>query len=180
MYAAEMRTTPIGANVLQNRLARIVQTEIAFDIDSITTAGPQGGPLDIGSGNAFLVVRTGAIYSLSVRAERPAAETANCLTRLAFGGRRVVAELDLDIQSDMLKNFDPIRFDLQPGLYRIFMLFGRWRDQHPIGPGKATLMIAQPGETLQPATGKDLVRMEQRPAPSASSVHATDRLPTTQ
>jgi len=168
MYTGQLQVNAIDAALLQNRLTRFSQTEPGFDMTNILTAGPKGGPLYVGVGNAFLVVRTAGVYGLSVRLERPASEVASCLTRLGFGGRRVVSNLDFDIRDDVLRTFYPIRFDLQPGLYRITMVFGCWHDQEPVGPGRATVVIARPGEQAPtPATAQDLVRMEQRTAPGA-------------
>jgi hypothetical protein len=162
MYSGQLEVNGVDANLLPTRLTTFSLVGSTFDMASILAAGPKDGPLYIGVGTAFLAIKTPGIYGLSARLARPAGQRANCLTRLVLGGRRVVSNLDIDLRDDVLKTFDPVRFDLQPGLYRIGLAFGCWHNQEATGPGAVTLMIAYPGEqNLVPARADDIVRLEQ-------------------
>ncbi len=59
----------------------------------------------------------------------------------------------------IVRNYDPVEFDLQPGLYPIGVVFGCWRDQQVIGPGHLTVLIRHPGERdFQPARADEVLR----------------------
>jgi hypothetical protein len=132
----------------------------SFEMAQIIAKGPQDS-LYVGVGSGFLAVRTAGIYAISVRLERPAAPVANCLTRLSFGPRRIVSNLDFALASDASKVFDAARFDLQPGLYSISWVFGCWHDQKMVGPGRITVLVGHPDDqTLLPARADDIVRPE--------------------
>jgi hypothetical protein len=128
------------------------------DMARLLAEGPKAS-LFAGLGSAFLVVKTAGIYSLSASFERPAGSAANCLVRLGFGPKRVVSEVELSLVSDISQTFDPIKFDLQPGLYSIGWAFGCWHEHEEAGPGRMTVLIARPGETqLEPARSGEIVR----------------------
>jgi hypothetical protein len=132
----------------------------SFDMAQIIAKGPQDS-LYVGVASGFLAVRTAGIYAISARLERPAAPVANCLTRLGFGPRRIVSNLDTALASDVSKAFDAARFDLQPGLYSISWAFGCWHDQKMIGPGRITVLVAHPDDqNLLPARADEIVRPE--------------------
>jgi hypothetical protein len=170
MYTGQLEVNAVDATLLPTRFTSFSLVGSSFDMGSILAAGPKNGPLYVGVGSTFLAVKAPGIYGLSARLERPASETANCLTRLVFGGRRVVSNVDVGINDDVFKNFDTIRFTLQPGLYRILMAFGCWHNQAAVGPGSATLMIIRPGEQkLEPVPEDDLVRLEQHGSPNVPS-----------
>jgi hypothetical protein len=119
--------------------------------------GPKSSPF-AGVGSAFLAVKTAGIYTVSGSFEHPAGRAANCLVRLGFGPKRVVSELEMSLVNDISQTFDPIKFDLQPGLYSIGWVFGCWHEQEEVGPGRMTVLIGHPGETgLQPARPGEIV-----------------------
>lgn len=129
-----------------------------IDLALIIESGPKNTEF-VAAGSGFLVVRAPGTYGLSLRFERPSGTTADCLTRLGFGSRRVVSNYWLENKHDVLKTSDAARFDLQPGLYPIGWLFGCWHDRKPVGPGRITVLISHPGEQgLRPARPEDIVR----------------------
>jgi len=170
MSTGQLEVNALDATLLPNHLTSFSSADPNLDMATILANGPKNGPLYLGVGSAFLVIRTAGIYGLSAQLARPAAAPANCLTRLAFGGRRVVSTLEVGLSGNTLKTYEPIKFDLQPGLYRIVMAFGCWHDREAIGPGSATVMIAHPGERdVVPATAAELVRPEQRSSQAAAA-----------
>jgi hypothetical protein len=129
-----------------------------IDVARLLTERPKGPPF-AGVGTGFLAVKTAGTYSLSINFARPAGQAADCLLRLGFGPRRVVSELELSLVGDISKTFDPIKFDLQPGLYNIAWAFGCWHEHEEIGPGQMTVLVGHPGEgQLAPARPGDIVR----------------------
>jgi hypothetical protein len=147
-----------------------------IDLAQIIEAGPKGTKF-VGAGSGFLVIRTPGTYALSLRFERPPGPIADCLTRLGFGSRKVVANLALAFPGNDSKTFDAVRFDLQPGLYPIGWVLGCWRDRETVGPGRITVLISHPGDqALQPARPDDIVRPEV-PAKVASPAPRDEVLP---
>ena len=145
----DVKATPIGGMPYDGLVA---------DLSQILARGPKG-PLYVGTGEGFFVVRTPGTYAVTARFERPPAGTANCLTRIGFGTRRVVSVLTVDVSGGTDKVFDAARFDLQPGLYPIGWAFGCWQAQQVLGPGRLTVLIAHPGEdALKPARDDEIVR----------------------
>ncbi|ACB96368.1 hypothetical protein [Beijerinckia indica] len=131
-----------------------------INMAQIIAAGPKNAPY-VGLGNGFLVVRTPGVYALSIRLERPLGPVADCLTRLAFGPRRIVSNLILADPGNISKTYDAARFNLQPGLYPIAWAFGCWHDREVVGPGRITVLISHPGDqALQPALPDEIVRAE--------------------
>ena len=81
---------------------------------------------------------------------------------LGIGGRRILADVHLNLVDEIPKVSDPIRFDLQPGFYEIISVFGCWHGHEVIGPGRMSVMIGYPSaQDLLPARADELVR----PAP---------------
>jgi hypothetical protein len=158
---APIQVSPtLDVDVKRDRLTHFVLDQPIVDMSQIIAGGPKDA-LYVGVGLGFLVVRAGGIYALSLRLERPAARTANCLTRLGLGPHRIISSLGVAISDDVSKTFDAARFDLQPGLYSIGWAFGCWHDQQMTGPGRLVLLIGHPGEpTLQPVRPSDIVRTD--------------------
>jgi len=128
-----------------------------IDMSRLLVEGPKSSPF-AGVGSAFLALKTAGIYTVSASFERPAGRAANCLVRLAFGPKRAVSELEMSLVNDISQTFDPIKFDLQPGLYSIGWVLGCWHEQEDVGPGRMTVLIGHPGETgLQPARPGEIV-----------------------
>jgi hypothetical protein len=159
-FNTQINPTPLGAFFVDGS---------TIDLSQIIAAGTEGTKF-VGTGSGFLVIRTQGTYALSLRFERPAGPTADCLTRLGFGPRRVVSNYALAFPGNTSKTFDAARFDLQPGLYPIGWALGCWRDQETVGPGRITVLISHPGDQgLQPARPDDIVRSElaaQAPSPA--------------
>jgi hypothetical protein len=133
-----------------------------IDMARLLAEGPKSSPF-AGLGSAFLVVKTAGIYALSLNFERPAGQTANCLLRLGFGPKRVVSEVELSMVGDVSKTFDPVKFDLQPGLYPIGWAFGCWHEHDEVGPGRMTVLVSHPDEP-QPRTARPDEIVHQRTA----------------
>ena len=130
----------------------------SVDMEQILAAGPKASPY-VAVGSGFLVVREPGNYALSARFERPSGVAANCLVRLGFGGRRTLSTLNVDVVRTTSRNYPPAWFDLRPGLYPIGWVFGCWHDNVEIGPGRLTILVGHPGETmLSPARPDDVVR----------------------
>lgn len=157
-FNTDIKPTPLSAFTVDGS---------KIDLAQVIAAGPQTTKF-VGVGSGFLVVRTSGIYSVSARFERPPGPAADCLIRLGFGPRRVVANYSLGFRGNDSKTFDAVRFDLQPGLYPMFWVLGCWRDQQNIGPGNLTVLVSHPGDqTLQAARPDEIVRPES-PAPTTS------------
>lgn len=84
----QLEVNALDATLLPNRLTNFSSADLNLDMAAILANGPKNGPLYLGVGSAFLVIRNAGIYGLSAQLTRPAAEPANCLTRLAFGGQK--------------------------------------------------------------------------------------------
>ncbi len=135
----------------------------SIDMERLLIAGPKNSQF-VGEGQAFFVVKTPGIYTLSARLERPAAPQADCLVRLAFGPQRVISNLKLAISTELSITYDPISFDLQPGLYSTAWAFGCWHDHLMTTPGRLTVLVGHPGEdALLPARLNDFVRLGAAP-----------------
>jgi hypothetical protein len=146
----EMKPTALGAFFVDDS---------KIDLEKIVAAGPKNAKF-AGNGSGFLVVRTPGTYALSLRFERPLG-VADCLTRLFFGPRQVVANYDVASPGNVSKIFDAASFDLQPGLYPIRWILGCWHDQEMVGQGRLTVLISHPGDQgLQPARPDEIVRPE--------------------
>ena len=150
-FSTQIEPTTLGAFVVDGS---------TIDLAQIIAAGPKDTKF-VGAGSGFLVIRTPGTYALSLRFERPPGPTADCLTRLGFGPRKVVSNYALAFAGNESKTFDAARFDLQPGLYPIGWALGCWREQQAVGPGRITVLISHPGDqALQPARPDDIVRPE--------------------
>lgn len=131
-----------------------------IDMARLLAEGPKSS-LFVGVGSAFLAVKVAGIYTLSLKFERPAGHTANCLLRLGFGPKRVVSEVELSMVGDVAQTYDPVKFDLQPGLYSIGWAFGCWHEHEDVGPGQMTILVAHPGELqLKAALPDEIVRQK--------------------
>lgn len=146
----DVKTTPLTAFSLDGS---------TVDVAQIIAGGPKVS-LYVGLGRGFLAIRTAGVYALTLRLERPAGPSADCLTRLGFGPHRVVSMLNIGFGNDV-KTFEAPRFDLQPGLYPIGWAFGCWHEHEVVGPGRITLLVGHPGDpTPLPARADDIVRQE--------------------
>jgi len=148
----EIKQTPLNAFFVEGP---------KIDLAQIIAAGPKDTKF-VGAGSGFLVIRAPGIYALSLRFDRPPGPTAACITRFGFGPRNVTSNLELANPGNVSKTYDAVRFDLLPGLYPISWVFGCWRDQEAVGPGRITVLMSHPGdEALQPVPPEDIVRKEQ-------------------
>ena len=160
IHAVDISPT-FNVDIQPNALSAFFMDGSNIDLAHIIEAGPKDTKI-AGAGSGFVVIRTPGVYALSLRFERLSGPAADCLTRLGFGGRRIVSNYGLATPGNVSKIFDAARFDLQPGLYPIGWAIGCWRDQESVGPGRITVLISHPGDqVLQPARPDDIVRPEQ-------------------
>jgi len=146
----DVKTTPLTAFSLEG---------LTVDVAQIFAGGPKVS-LYAGLGQGFLAIRTAGVYTLTLRLERSAGPSADCLTRLGFGPHRIVSTLNIGFGNDV-KTFEAPRFDLQPGLYPIGWAFSCWHGHEVVGPGRITLLVGHPGDpTPLPARSADIVRQE--------------------
>ena len=164
-WRATIHPIEVGPNLDTETKPEVLNTFLVdgskIDLAQIIAAGPKGTKF-VGIGSGFLVIRVPGIYAIALRFERPSGPSADCLTSLAFGPRKVVSNYDLASSGNVSKTYDAVRFDLQPGLYPIGWIFGCWQNQETVGPGHITVLVSCPGDqTLQPARPDDIVRPEQ-------------------
>lgn len=154
----EVEPTPFDVSVKREPISGFALDGATIDMAHLVDQGPKSSPF-VGVGSAFLVVKSAGIYTLSSSFARPAGQAVNCLVRFAFGPKRVVAEFEMSVVSDISQTFDPIKFDLQPGLFSIGWAFGCWHEREEAGPGRMTVLISHPGETgLEPVPPGEIVR----------------------
>jgi hypothetical protein len=133
-----------------------------IDLEQIVAAGPKNTRF-VGSGSGSLVIRTPGLYALTLHFDRPPGPAADCLMRLVFGSRKIVASFELEISNNFSKTYEAAKFDLQPGLYPTSWALGCWRGQETVGPGTMTILMSQPGDqSLQPVHPDDVVRPVQK------------------
>ncbi len=148
----------MDANVLPTRLASLTLDQPSLDLGRIIAAGPSTGRF-VGFGVATLVVRTAGVYALTLRLQRADSERLTCMQRLIFANQRVVSNLTLNYAGPATLNFEPISFDLKPGLYPIGAVFGCWDDQREMGAATLEVMIRHPGEEgLRSARADEILR----------------------
>jgi hypothetical protein len=159
VHALEISPT-LATDIKRTPLSSFFVDGSTIESAEIIAAGPKNIRF-LGEGSGFLVVRAPGIYAIALRFERPPGPTADCLKRLGFGTRNVAANYELGNPGNVSKTFDAARFDLQPGLYPINWVFGCWKDQEAVGPGRISVLIGHPGDqALQPARPDDIVRQE--------------------
>jgi hypothetical protein len=130
----------------------------SIDMAQLVAEGPKDTPF-VGVGAALLVARTAGVYVLTARLERSAGRSVDCLSRMGFGQHRLFSNFDINIVNDIFKVFEPVRFELQPGLYRVGWAFGCWEGQQDRPTGRFTMLVGHPGELQpQPARSGDFVR----------------------
>lgn len=174
-WSARAQPIALGAaldvDVLPTFLARFPIDRPVVELDRIVAAGPPGG-LFVGGASAVLAIRRPGIYGLSIRTERGAGQTANCLQRLGFAHRRLVSNLSLNLHGPVRHDYDPVRFDLRPGLYGIAVVFGCWSGGSPVGSGALTVLIRHPGDPApQPAGPDEILRpIALPPAPNPGAL----------
>jgi hypothetical protein len=142
----------------------IAVPQAKFDIDQTTIslgrildAGPPAG-LFVGEARTFVVIRTAGLYAFSVQLERSSPETANCLVRLGSHTHRLLRNVNINMNGQVVLKYPATEFQLQPGLFFVGLVVGCWRGDHMVGPGDVTLMIRRPGESsLQPAKADELI-----------------------
>lgn len=155
----------LDADVLSKPVGTFSTDQVAIELDQIIAAGPPHG-LFVGIGEAFLAIRAAGTYGLSLRADRISDVAANCLIRLGFAHRRLVSNLRLDVSGSFTHTFDPTEFALQPGLYRVGVVFGCWKGDQAVGPGRLTLLIQRPGEAQPtPPHPSEILRPVTTPKP---------------
>lgn len=159
IHPAEVSST-LDVNVLPTVLTSFPVPRTSLDMETIVAAGAETGKsLYVGVGDAMLVIRTPGTYDLTLRVARASAQPADCLGRMVVAGRRVVSELDLGLTSAATRQQAPTAFDLQPGLYRVSVALGCWRDGHVVQPGQATVLMRAPGEpALRSALPNEILR----------------------
>lgn len=128
-----------------------------IDMKALLAGGPSNVRF-VAIGMGFLMVRHPGTYTLSARLERPAGPPANCLIRLGFGPHRVVSNLEVGVSHKFARQYDPTRFRLSAGLYRIGWAFGCWYRDTLSSTGRITLLLQPPGAaTLSPIARADIV-----------------------
>ncbi len=134
----------------------------SIDMTQVLARGPKSTLfVDVGSG--LLVVRKPGVYGFTARFERSAGLHVNCLMRLSLGPRRIVSTYMIDVVRDTSRQFDPARFEFQPGLYPVSWAFGCWRDHDIAGPGRLTMLLAGPDEAVpRPLRSNEVVRPAER------------------
>jgi hypothetical protein len=133
-------------------------TGTSIDMDHILAKGPTDTPY-VALGTGFFVAREAGLYAISLHFERPPGPVANCIKRLGFGPHPIGSRISVNIANSVSVGFDTGWFDLRPGLYHTAWLFGCWHDNEVIGPGRMTILVRHPGETmLSPARPDDFVR----------------------
>ena len=153
-------TPTLNTDIKRTPLSSFFVDGSTIESAQIIAAGPKNTRF-VGAGSGFLAVRAPGTYAITLRFERPPGPTADCLKRLGFGTRNVVSNYELGNPGNVSKTFDAARFDLQPGLYPISWVFGCWKDQEAVGPGRISVLIGHPGEqALQPARPDEIVRQE--------------------
>lgn len=141
-------------------LTRFAIEGLTGDLAQIIPQGPQHTRF-VGVGAGFLIIDAAGIYGLTARFERPSGPTADCLIRLYFGPRKIVSNYWMSVPGDSSKTYDPIKFDLKPGLYPIDWVIGCWQGQEMVGPGRVTILVSHPGDDkLVPARSDEIVRTE--------------------
>ncbi len=161
-WSGRVQPITVGAaldvDVLPTPLARFPLDRPAIGLDRIVAAGPPGS-LFVGGAGAVLAIRKAGIYGISIRTERASDRPADCLQRLGFAHRRLVSDLSLDLHGSTRHDYDPARFDLRPGLYRIAVVFGCWSGRSATGSGALTVLIQHPGDPApQPAGPDEILR----------------------
>jgi hypothetical protein len=154
----------LNVDLERDPLVGFVLDGSTIDMTRLIAEGPKGPPF-AGTGAGFLAIKTAGVYALSARFDRSAGRVANCIVRLGFGGKRVVSVEEIGIANDVSKTYDPIRFNLQPGLYNIAWAFGCWHDAEMSPSGRMTVLVGHPDAHLQLSTARpdEIVRV--KPAP---------------
>ncbi len=148
----------LDVDVLRRSVAKFTLDQAGVDMAQIAAAGPPVG-LYVGVQTALLAVRTAGAYGLSIRLQRSSLEPANCLTRLGLAGHRLISVLNVNLVGPVSRSYDPVEFELRPGLYELAAAFGCWHDGQVIGPGDLTVLIRHPGEqSLLPARSDEILR----------------------
>ena len=154
----------LDVNVLPTRSGGFVLPAGPVDLHRIISAGPAGG-LFVGVATGLFVVNRAGTYALTLKLSRNSENVANCLMRLGMGSHRILSRYELNVGGNVEMALDPVTFELQPGIYKIALAFGCWRDGQTIGPGEVTLLVRHPGETrLAPAGPADVMRSTVPPA----------------
>jgi hypothetical protein len=105
----------MDVNVSATALNAMTINGTSVDMADILAGGPKA-TLYVAVGIGFLAIRTLGIYALRAHLQRPSAPAADCLVRLGFGSRRISSDLEVDMVSEVRKDFTVDHFDLQPGL----------------------------------------------------------------
>lgn len=150
-YDVNVDSTPLTASPLSG--AKVEMAQIIAQAPKV--------PLYAGTAQGFLAVRTAGVYALSARFDRPPAEPADCLIRLAFGPHRVTSNIEISVFNDVSKTYEEARFTLEPGLYSIGWAFTCWHDQTVTAPGSLTILVGHPDEPKpMPARTDEIVHRE--------------------
>ncbi|HVY14393.1 MAG TPA: hypothetical protein VHB27_04140 [Rhodopila sp.] len=128
------------------------------DMGGILAERPQSD-LFVAVANGALVVHEPGSYRLTARLERPAGRPTQCDVRLVLGAKRVIWSLNIGSDRASRHMFDPMTFDLKPGLYRIGYSFGCWDAGAMVNVGRLSIVMQRPGETeFSPIRAEEVVR----------------------
>jgi hypothetical protein len=159
----EMEIAESGdVNLVGVKLANFKSDQLTIDMAHIMAAGPPG-KLYAGTFYGELVIRQPGVYGLTVHAERSSEQPATCVERLAIKELRLINKIDVSLNKSNPHTYDPVKLDLQPGMYWLGGMLSCWRGHEVVGPGRLTVMILHPGDSvLKPITPNEIVRS--RPA----------------
>jgi hypothetical protein len=126
-------TPTLSTDIKRTPLSSFFVDGSTIESAQIIGAGPKNARF-IGAGSGFLAVRAPGTYTIALRFERP--PRANC--GLPQAPRFWNAQYRFELYA--------ARFDLQPGLYPISWVFGCWKDQEAVGPGRISVLVGHPGD----------------------------------
>lgn len=119
-------------------------------MSTIVAAGPSTG-LFVGVQQGLIRIDTPGQYSFSLRLQRNEYSAANCSSRLGMAETRVLSQYNIGMVGQTDITFEPVAFDMKPGLYQTVVAFGCWNDGTMVGTGRLTLMVRGPADqTLAP------------------------------
>jgi hypothetical protein len=128
-----------------------------FDVSRFFSRPQRANVAAVGTG--MFVAKVAGQYKFAASFQRPAAPPASCLTRVVFGSRSLLSNIEGNIVEETAHTYEGATFELSPGLYPITFVFSCWAREGTKGPGQMTLLVQHPGEdALSPAWMVDIVR----------------------